>query len=160
MARSEAGTFPRNPQDTQALLHNSHWLPREPGQNGLPSRHVAYYDAASLYPSSGWRFISSPFLFTPDTQSLYTGVIIKACLVRGVPPPFFFFFFFFCCAKKFVGLRNVSYCFQNLKTYRWERARCTFWRASPNKRIEAAVGHPNSLLPSCREESFDARRER
>jgi hypothetical protein len=30
--------------------HNSHWL--EDGKGG-PSRFVAYYDAASLYPSSG-----------------------------------------------------------------------------------------------------------
>ena len=32
--------------------HNSHWL--EDGAGG-PSRFVAYYDAASLYPSSGKR---------------------------------------------------------------------------------------------------------
>ena len=30
--------------------HNSHWLE---GGKGGPSRFVAYYDAASLYPSSG-----------------------------------------------------------------------------------------------------------
>ena len=60
VARSEAGTFPTNPEDTQALLHNSHWLPSEPSdQSGLPSRHVAYYDAASLYPSSGMYSSSS-----------------------------------------------------------------------------------------------------
>lgn len=32
----------------QDHAHNSHWL-----EDGGPSRFVAYYDAASLYPSSG-----------------------------------------------------------------------------------------------------------
>lgn len=36
--------------------HNSHWL--EEGEGG-PSRFVAYYDAASLYPSSGKRALLS-----------------------------------------------------------------------------------------------------
>lgn len=36
--------------------HNAHWLPGsedDTGGGGGPSRYVAYYDAASLYPSSG-----------------------------------------------------------------------------------------------------------
>ena len=32
--------------------HNSHWLPCNNDESG-PSRWINYYDAASLYPSSG-----------------------------------------------------------------------------------------------------------
>jgi len=51
----------KNPKDQ---LHNSHWLDEDncgegsrflqrPKAGSGPSRYVAYYDAASLYPSSG-----------------------------------------------------------------------------------------------------------
>ena len=54
MARSEAGLMP-NGQD--GVPHHSHWLGTQvPGGPGQPSRSVAYYDAASLYPSSGEFF--------------------------------------------------------------------------------------------------------
>ena len=40
--------------DPQRHCHNVHWLQDELGENcNGPSRYVAYYDAASLYPSSG-----------------------------------------------------------------------------------------------------------
>ena len=54
VARSEAGLMP-NGQD--GVPHHSHWLGTQvPGGPGQPSRSVAYYDAASLYPSSGEFF--------------------------------------------------------------------------------------------------------
>ena len=54
MARSEAGLMPDG-QD--GVPHHSHWLGTQvPGGPGQPSRSVAYYDAASLYPSSGEFF--------------------------------------------------------------------------------------------------------
>jgi len=44
------GLISRSEADSR---HNSHWLhPLYDGEGG-PSRYVAYYDAASLYPSSG-----------------------------------------------------------------------------------------------------------
>ena len=36
-----------------AYSNNAHWLPQEGSSCGGPSRFVGYYDAASLYPSSG-----------------------------------------------------------------------------------------------------------
>jgi len=46
----EDGLISRSEADSR---HNSHWLhPLYDGEGG-PSRYVAYYDAASLYPSSG-----------------------------------------------------------------------------------------------------------
>ena len=54
VARSEAGLMPDG-QD--GVPHHSHWLGTQvPGGPGQPSRSVAYYDAASLYPSSGEFF--------------------------------------------------------------------------------------------------------
>ena len=56
VARSEAGLMP-NGQD--GVPHHSHWLGTQvPGGPGQPSRSVAYYDAASLYPSSGEFFFA------------------------------------------------------------------------------------------------------
>jgi hypothetical protein len=46
--RSEAGGQDLSEIDERAYKNNSHWL--EEGEN---SNHVAYYDAAALYPSSG-----------------------------------------------------------------------------------------------------------
>lgn len=43
--RSRAGDTPGERQDNG---HNAHWL----AGGGQPSRHVGYYDAASLYPAS------------------------------------------------------------------------------------------------------------
>ena len=37
-------------RDSRSSAHNAHWLP---AGSGGPSRYVGYYDAASLYPSSG-----------------------------------------------------------------------------------------------------------
>ena len=37
-------------RDSRSYAHNAHWLP---AGSGGPSRYVGYYDAASLYPSSG-----------------------------------------------------------------------------------------------------------
>ena len=37
-------------RDSRLSAHNAHWLP---AGSGGPSRYVGYYDAASLYPSSG-----------------------------------------------------------------------------------------------------------
>ena len=60
VARSEAGLMP-NGQD--GVPHHSHWLGTQvPGGPGQPSRSVAYYDAASLYPSSGEFFFFFFFL--------------------------------------------------------------------------------------------------
>ena len=60
MARSEAGLMP-NGQD--GVPHHSHWLGTQvPGGPGQPSRSVAYYDAASLYPSSGEFFLREEVL--------------------------------------------------------------------------------------------------
>lgn len=42
--------------------HNVHWISGESG----PSRYVGYFDAASLYPSSGKR----AFCFPPPSTSL------------------------------------------------------------------------------------------
>jgi hypothetical protein len=63
--RSEAGgqdnlpasTAPTNDEDDNndanfAYCNNSHWLP-ESGVEKNRSNHVAYYDAAALYPASG-----------------------------------------------------------------------------------------------------------
>lgn len=53
--RSEAGQIVGQ-EDDFCRHNNSHWLPRsEDGRDfqPRPSRTVAYYDAASLYPSSG-----------------------------------------------------------------------------------------------------------
>lgn len=47
-AHNEARLVSQRPEDH---AHNAHWLPTSAG----PSRYVAYYDAASLYPSSGTR---------------------------------------------------------------------------------------------------------
>ena len=61
VARSEAGLMP-NGQD--GVPHHSHWLGTQvPGGPGQPSRSVAYYDAASLYPSSGEFFFFFFFFF-------------------------------------------------------------------------------------------------
>lgn len=64
-----------NDDDPEESAHNSHWLPkrharRRPDQQrphldqarsvGGPSRYVGYYDAASLYPSSGEFCFYSP----------------------------------------------------------------------------------------------------
>ena len=38
---------------SSAYSNNAHWLPQEGSSRGGPSRFVGYYDAASLYPSSG-----------------------------------------------------------------------------------------------------------
>lgn len=55
--RSEAGRIGENP-DSENLKNNAHWLSEaEEYDDGpfqpQPSNTVAYYDAASLYPSSG-----------------------------------------------------------------------------------------------------------
>ena len=68
MARSEAGLMP-NGQD--GVPHHSHWLGTQvPGGPGQPSRSVAYYDAASLYPSSGEFFFFFFFFFFFAGRSL------------------------------------------------------------------------------------------
>ena len=48
--RSAAGGQDATPDAPDAYRNNAHWL--YPGEAG-PSNHVAYLDAASLYPSSG-----------------------------------------------------------------------------------------------------------
>jgi len=55
VVRSEAGNLSDNPrQDERAYLNNQHIFDvSQPGILGGPSNHVGYYDAASLYPSSG-----------------------------------------------------------------------------------------------------------
>ena len=61
VARSEAGLTQTG---ESGIPHQSHWLGKEvPGEPGQPSRSVAYYDAASLYPSSG-AFIFISFLIS------------------------------------------------------------------------------------------------
>ena len=59
--------------------HHAHWM-----KDGLPSRTVVYYDAASLYPSSGKNCPN--FLTKHDTA--------LSCWGGSIPPLFFFFFFF------------------------------------------------------------------
>jgi len=81
VARSEAGLMP-NGQD--GVPHHSHWLGTQvPGGPGQPSRSVAYYDAASLYPSSGEFFFARRSLeFFDSTKK--EGVFYPSCFL-----PFF-----------------------------------------------------------------------
>jgi len=64
--------------DPAAQNHNVHWSMTTSSRPTLsPPRHVAYYDAASLYPSSGEPSLSFcscsffPYPFSPETASAY-----------------------------------------------------------------------------------------
>ena len=94
VARSEAGLMP-NGQD--GVPHHSHWLGTQvPGGPGQPSRSVAYYDAASLYPSSGEFFF---FFFFCGKKSFVFWCGKESCVFllyqkRGSFLSFMFFAFF------------------------------------------------------------------
>jgi hypothetical protein len=65
--RSQAGEFTVRDNFDRNYYNNSHWLHSHQAQNeehlhftgvvGQPSKFVQYYDAASLYPSSGEMII-------------------------------------------------------------------------------------------------------
>lgn len=46
-------------QEQSTYCNNSHWLPENASKE---SNHVAYYDAASLYPTSGTIFFTTKFV--------------------------------------------------------------------------------------------------
>jgi len=79
VSRSEAGL---TSEGSPGVAHHSHWL-----EQGQPSTTVAYYDAASLYPSSGklrrglWR----ESFFRPGLRPFFGGAKKR----RGENPPFF-----------------------------------------------------------------------
>ena len=57
---------------SSAYSNNAHWLPQEGSSRGGPSRFVGYYDAASLYPSSGE-------LSCTHTHNIFS-VLLASCL--------------------------------------------------------------------------------
>ena len=65
--------------------HNSHWLP---AGTAAPSRYVAYYDAASLYPSSGKSslIVKSPSaILGPPLGALRGSPMRPTCLLARDP---------------------------------------------------------------------------
>jgi len=73
---------------TSSAAHNSHWLPP---RTGGPSRYIGYYDAASLYPSSG-EFICSNAkqcgrpLGRPQSPAEPGGRVSRLPVVQPPPP--------------------------------------------------------------------------
>ena len=85
------------PEDQPGYRNNAHWLLTSSGEdrsaqfNSMPSKTVAYYDAASLYPSSG-EPVNQP------AAARWCSTKLMACSARGgmkSPLSFFLFSFFF-----------------------------------------------------------------
>ena len=127
MARSEAGLMP-NGQD--GVPHHSHWLGTQvPGGPGQPSRSVAYYDAASLYPSSGEFFFfagrSLEFFGAGKSLEFFDstkkeGVFYPSCFLP-----------FFNSVKKSLDFLEIyfsllSVVLQNCEMFPWAREPCTW----------------------------------
>ena len=66
-------------RDSRSYAHNAHWLP---AGSGGPSRYVGYYDAASLYPSSG-RLILFVFFARDEAKTGPQLVSLCVCLLWG-----------------------------------------------------------------------------
>ena len=130
MARSEAGLMP-NGQD--GVPHHSHWLGTQvPGGPGQPSRSVAYYDAASLYPSSGEFFFF--FFFREEVLSFLVRERILSFLTLPKKREFFIlhvFCLFLTPSKKSLDFLEIyfsllSVVLQNCEMFPWAREPCTW----------------------------------
>lgn len=65
-------------RDSRSYAHNAHWLP---AGSGGPSRYVGYYDAASLYPSSG-RLILFVFFARDEAKTVlknWASIVVSLC---------------------------------------------------------------------------------